>query len=169
MEEGKIKKGNFFFLVFLLAAAIIIGSTIGLKSNIDYIVHKTEMLKEKPTSSNVEKETIAESATPSPETTSQADNSANNVETTVPTTQSANPTTNPNQIDIGDDERQLLREMLYDLGMRETDNFNEFVRTFQFNNNLNATGNIDYATLNAIIQQSTMQGVSKSMNEGTNT
>lgn len=167
MEEGKIKKGNFFFLVFLIAAAVVIGSTVGLISNVNYIVHETEMLKENSSTSNVEEEPVAETETETPDTTSQTDSTAN-IESSVPAAQPSNPTANPDQLDIGDDERQLLREMLYSLGMKETDNFNDFVRSFQFKNSLNATGNIDYATLNAIIQQSTMQQVSKSMNEGIN-
>ena len=166
MEEGKIRKGNFFFLIFLLAAAVVLGSTVGLISNINYIVHKTEMVKEHSTSSKAEEETVTEPEAASPEATPQAD-TASNLEPSAPTTQSA--AIDPNQVDIGDHERQLLKEMLYDLGMSETDDFNDFVRSFQNKNNLKATGNIDYLTLNAIIQQSTMQEVSKSMQEGTNT
>ncbi|MEN6324795.1 MAG: peptidoglycan-binding domain-containing protein [Syntrophomonas sp.] len=169
MEEGKLKKGNFFFLVFLLAAAVVLGSTVGLISNINYIVHKTEMSKEKPTSSKAEEETIAEPTNNSPETAPQADYASNNLESSPPPAQSASPVADPNQIDIGNDERQLLKEMLYNLGMKETDDFNAFVRAFQNKNSLQATGNIDYSTLNAIIQQSTMLEVSKSLNEGTNT
>ncbi len=168
MEEGKLKKGNFFFLVFLLAAAVILGSTVGLISNINYIV-KTEMNKEKPTSSKAEEETVAEPESTSPETTPQADYAYNNLETSDPPAQSVSPSADPNQIDIGDEERQLLKEMLYNLGMKETDDFNAFVRAFQNKNSLQATGNIDYSTLNAIIQQSTLQEVSKSLNEGINT
>lgn len=166
MEEGKIKKGNFFFLVFLLAAAVILGSTIGLISNVSYIVHQG-MNKQNSTTSKVEEKTVTEPADTSSETAPQTDNAKN--ESSVPSAQSALPSANPNQIDIGDDERQLLKEMLYNLGMKETDDFNNFVRAFQNKNSLQATGNIDYQTLNVIIQQSTLQEVSRSLKEGTNT
>ncbi|MDD2619964.1 MAG: peptidoglycan-binding domain-containing protein [Syntrophomonadaceae bacterium] len=164
MKEGKIKKGNFFFLIFLLAAAIILGSTIGLISNINYIVRQTEILKEKPISTDTEEEkTMAETeCEPTGSISPDADSS-------IPGTQAVNSPAAANHIDIGDEERYLLKEMLYDLGMNESDNFNDFVRSFQNKNSLHATGNIDYATLNAIIQQSTMQEVSRSFKDNPNT
>lgn len=167
MEEGKIKKGNFFFLVFLLAAAVVLGSTVGLISNINYIVHKNEMNKQKSTS-QAEEENITEPVKISPPTASPENKASSNLESNVTPVQPSSPV-NPNQIDIGDEERHLLKEMLYNLGMKDTDDFNNFVRAFQNKNSLQATGNIDYPTLNAIIQQSTMQQVSKSLKEGTNT
>lgn len=168
MEEGKIKKGNFFFLVFLLAAAVILGSTLGVISNINYIVQKNEMNKQKSTSSQAEEDNAAEPVKISPPTASPADNASDNLEFEVTPVQSSS-SVNPDQIDIGDEERHLLKEMLYNLGMKDTDDFNNFVRAFQNKNSLRATGNIDYPTLNAIIQQSTMQQVSKSLKEGANT
>lgn len=167
MEEGKIKKGSFFFLVFLVAAAVILGSTVGLISNINYIVHQ-RMNNHNSTSSQAEETVSDEPADASREAASETDN-ANNCESSTPSAQSALLPADPNQIDIGDDERQLLKEMLYNLGMKETDDFNAFIRAFQNKNSLQATGNIDYSTLSAIIQQSTLRGVSKSLNNGINT
>ncbi|MDD2509895.1 MAG: peptidoglycan-binding domain-containing protein [Syntrophomonas sp.] len=164
-----MQKGYFFFLILMLASAVILGSTIGLISNVSYMVQHTDLLKtqssEPSSEGNINDATIPLVPQPAGDASSQDLNQSNkNSGSSFATSSSSS----SEYMVISQEEKEQIKRMLFSLGMDEKDDLNQFVREFQKNNALEATGTLDSQTLDAIIKQTTLQEVSRSLNRGIN-
>ena len=162
-----MRKGYFFFLILVLASAVIMGSTIGLISNVSYIVQHTDLLKtqtaEPSSEGNINDTTIPVIPQPAGDASSQDLNQSNSSSSFAPSSSSSS-----EYMVISQEEKEQIKTMLLSLGMDEKDDLNQFVREFQKKNALEATGTLDSQTLETIIKQTTLQEVSRSLNRGIN-
>ncbi|MEN6349114.1 MAG: peptidoglycan-binding domain-containing protein [Syntrophomonas sp.] len=158
-------KGKFLLLVFLFAAAVVLGCTIGLISNVSYIVHETDMIRneESDSSTENEKSTVNQKPViPAPTGSQKSQTDAGNTSNVSQAAKTAASSSSAFMV-VSEDEKSQIKDMLFSIGMTEKDNLDDFIRQFQSKNSLNPTGYLDSQTLNAIIRQSTLQQVSKSL------
>jgi hypothetical protein len=162
-----MQKGYFFFLILVLASAVILGSTIGLISNVSYMVQNTDLLKaqsDEPSSEgNINDTTIPVVPQPAGDASSQDLNQSNSSSSFAPSSSSSS-----EYMVISQEEKEQIKRMLFSLGMDEKDDLGQFVREFQKKNALEVTGMLDSHTLDTIIKQTTLQEVSRSLNRGIN-
>jgi len=138
-----MKKENFFFLIFVLAAAVITGSTLGIANSLIYIKEQGEVLKQEAAAQeNSQEETAAESSL----------YAGLESEGPVPAAPSL-----PELMVITEAEKEEIQSMLTGLGMVESADYNKFIIEFQKNNSIEPTGYLDSQTLQAIIKQATLQ------------
>ncbi|MBC7075192.1 MAG: hypothetical protein H5T98_03810 [Syntrophomonadaceae bacterium] len=138
-----MKKENFFFLIFVLAAAVITGSTLGIANSLIYIREQGEALKQEAAAQeNSQEETAAEFSL----------YAALESEAPVPAAPSL-----PELMVITEAEKEEIQGMLTGLGMVEGADYNKFIMEFQKNNSIEPTGYLDSQTLQAIIKQATLQ------------
>ncbi len=154
-----MQKGYFFFLILVLASAVILGSTIGLISNVSYIVQHTELLKPQPNEASPD--VHADNAIPPAPKPSSPDSLQGEKQ---PSTSSGN----SEYMILSQEEKEQIKQMLLGLGMGENDDLGQFVLEYQKKNSLEATGILDSQTLDAIIRQTTLKEVSRSLNRGIN-
>lgn len=155
-----MQKGYYFFLILVLASAVILGSTIGLISNVSYIVQNTELLKPQP--NEVFPDGHAhDSVSPTPQ--SNIPGSLQGEKQPLSTSSG-----DSEYMVLSQEEKEQIKQMLFGLGMGENDDLGQFVLEFQKKNSLETTGILDSQTLDIIIKQSTLQEVSRSLNRGIN-
>lgn len=157
-----MKKEYLFFLVLVLAAAIVTGATIGLISNFHYITHLN------PASSSqiepVNHETATQpSAQPNAEfgeavqpSVQQSSDSGNEVQKIAVVNQPAS-AGEQGYLVLSGEEKELVVNMLVSLGADRDGDYSEFIRSFQKQKSLTPTGSLDSLTLNAIILEVTRQ------------
>ncbi len=164
-----MQKGYFFFLILVLASAVILGSTIGLISNVSFMVQNTDLLKaqsDEPSSEgNINDTTIPVVPQPTGDASSQDLNQSNNNSSSSFASSSSS---SSEYMVISQEEKEQIKTMLLSLGMDEKDDLGQFVREFQKKNALEVTGMLDSHTLDTIIKQTTLQEVSRSLNRGIN-
>lgn len=157
-----MQRGYFFFLIFLFASAVVLGSTIGLISNVTYIVQHTELLhtpSTKPTpDSNKSEDSIPDIHQPDNGLSSQNNS---------PSLTSSSSDSNEYML-ISQEEKEQINKMLISLGMDEKDDPSQFIREYQKKNHLEVTGTLDSQTLEIIIKHTTLQGASRSLKRGIN-
>lgn len=165
-----MKKEYLFFLVMVLAAAIITGATMGFISNFHYIVNQT------PDSSSQVEPASQKAAAPSPtgegnavdnkvaapdgQEDSNIDNQARKVAVVKPPT----PTSERGYLVLSGDEKQQVVNMLVSLGADKDGDYSGFIRNFQKEKSLPPTGSLDSLTLNAIILEVTRQRAAQMVN-----
>lgn len=136
-----MKREYYIFLVLIVAAAVITGSTIGIASNFDIIASKT-IPAQITTIDN-------------PPTSTENDEAISNIALT---------TDFNTDLNISEQEQVQIIEMLYILGMVNTSDYNEFIKDFQTQHALTPTGSLDSKTLNLIIEQVKLEQASRSLN-----
>lgn len=132
-----MKKEYFIFLILIVAAAVVTGSTIAFASNFDVI---NSSLNQTPTA-NLESQ-LADVSNDK-EDLSDSDDT---YEVTV--------------ISAGEQE-QILR-MLKALGLVNGADPEEYIKNFQAQNSLEPTGNLDSETLSLIIEQIKLEKANES-------
>lgn len=142
-----MKEANFLFIVLIIAAAVITGSTVAIASNFDVLIAP---LNTQPALT--------------------ADNKSFDENTGIPNidTLDTSIVQNTNQpisnVTFTPHEQEQVLEMLYALGMIDSSNYEGFIKDFQSKNSLNPTGELDAQTLTLIIQQVKIEKASNSVN-----
>ncbi len=160
-----MKKEYLFFLVMLLAAAVITGATIGFISNFHYIEKQVQenLNQLKPAQQQIsvpnsdnESDKVKNEAT-SPEDKeneiTDTDTETKKVAVVRPTT----PVTDQGYLVLSKEEKQQVVDMLVSLGANKNGDYSAFIRNFQIEKSLPPTGSLDSLTLNAIINEVTRQ------------
>jgi|GEM_PF-6462802 hypothetical protein len=138
-----MKKQFAIFLVLIICAAMVGSSTLVIVLNMPIIAQTSQRLQaeaEQPAESNQATET---------EIASNQTSQTNQVVAMELSSQSSAPLSN----EFTPAEREQIVKMLNDLGMQEQDISTDTIKSFQNQNSLSPTGNIDTHTLNEIIRQ----------------
>ncbi|HZK43367.1 MAG TPA: hypothetical protein VFC73_03685 [Syntrophomonadaceae bacterium] len=136
-----MRKEYYIFLILIVAAAVIAGSTISLAGNIDII------------SPNLNQSQV----------TSSAKETLPNEKKTEETLLSSINTHNNEVIVISAEEQNQIIEMLQALGMVNKQDSNEFIKHFQTQNSLTPTGALDSITLDIIIEKVKLEKANRSL------
>ncbi len=165
-----MKKEYLFFLVMVLAAAVITGATIGFISNFHYIEKqvKDDLNQLEPAQQQVsvpnpddQSDRIQNEAVSSEGKENQiTDNKIKKVAVVRPAT----PATEQGYLVLNGEEKQQIVDMLVSLGATKNEDYSAFIRNFQREKSLPPTGNLDSLTLNAIINEVTRQRASQIVN-----
>ena len=164
-----MKKEYLFFLVMVLAAAVITGATIGLISNFHYIekqVQENQSAAETP-----QQQASAPLDEPNNPIKSETVNSdskdninTNNEVKTVAVVRPATSSTEQGYLVLSGEEKQQIVDMLVSLGATKNGDYSTFIRNFQRAKSLPPTGSLDSLTLNAIINEVTRQRAAQMAN-----
>lgn len=137
-----MKKEYYFFFIFVIASATLIGSTIAVISNMGNIVnHQSVALND----IEVKSEKSTDNATT----------------TNVNANKDAVTETNYELMVVSDLEQQQIDAMLKQLGKTDAQDNSQFISEFQQLNSLPATGTLDSKTLHLIITQVTLNQASR--------
>ncbi len=147
-----MKDANFLFIILIIAAAVITGSTVALANNFDFVFAQ---LNATPSASQ------ATENTPPPANTKTIDAELPNINALIVETNQ--PSADENNVTFTPHEQRQVLEMLYALGMIKETNYEEFVKDFQVEHNLNPTGELDSKTLTLIIKQSKQEKANNSV------
>lgn len=147
-----MKDANFLFIILIIAAAVITGSTVAMANNFDFIFAQ---LNTAPSASQ------ATENTPPPANTKTIDAELPNIN--APIVETNQPGIDENNVTFTPHEQRQVLEMLYALGMIKETNYEEFVKNFQTEHNLNPTGELDSKTLTLIIKQSKQEKANNSV------
>ncbi|MEN6348871.1 MAG: hypothetical protein ABFD08_05650 [Syntrophomonas sp.] len=137
-----MKKQYAIFLILIICAAMVSSSTLVIVLNMPLIAQTSQKLQaeaEQPAKSNPATETQTASAQTSRKNTVVADSSNN--------------ASSPVSGDFTPAEKEQIAQMLNDLGMQEKEFSADSIKSFQNQNSLSPTGNLDTNTLNEIIRQ----------------
>lgn len=154
-----MKKENMFFLIMVLMAAVIAGATMGIVSSFDLIVDRINVMNSEVQLHNnelAEKEE-AENAPAASEKQVSAENQAQAQPAAVSGTSSGDVSTSTTSdiMVVTAAEKTQITEMLYQLGMPQGGDYNQFIKDFQQQQNLPPTGSLDSRTLRVIINKTT--------------
>lgn len=152
-----MKKESMFFLVMVLMAAVIAGATIGIVSSFDIIVDRINVMNSEVESYNNELAESEEAATDPASTVEKAPAETQAEPAAVNGTSAGgtNISTTSDIMVVTAEEKANITEMLQDLGMPQGGDYNQFIKDFQQQQNLPATGSLDSATLRVIINKTT--------------
>lgn len=143
-----MQKGHYFYIILMLAAAIVLGSALGLASNFHLIVERANYINEQKQDGT--QKTLSENV---PAHTSDAQDPAMNVSST-------NPNIDDSLSELLPSDRIEIEAMLKDL----TDNSNDYttnLSNFQKNNSLQPTGQLDYETLDLLLKEAKLKRASE--------
>jgi len=146
-----------FFLVMVLMAAVVAGATIGIVSNLGIIIDRVNVIN-------------SGSAVPDAEVASEVHKTSPKVEKTTaesssqPAVASAYCTgvTSDLMVVTGEEKAQIIA-MLQQLGMPANGDYNQFIKDFQQQQSLPATGSLDSRTLRVIINKTTQQRAQRAL------
>jgi|GEM_PF-1504176 len=179
-----MKKEHVWFFVFVLAAAMVAGITMGIMLNFKYIAQQVvanqKLQEEKETYSRIQPSSSGlevkipsshgeTSPTTQPSTTTQSSNtqtsaSANQQTSTgVSSSQSSSNTAGSQLMVVSPAEKKEIENMLNTVGIPANQDYNQRVRTFQETISLPATGIMDAQTLQALIQKTTVHQASRQL------
>lgn len=142
-----MRREYFIFLILIVAAAVITGSTIGFASNFNIIASQLNS----PQTASVDEQVMT---TDNEITAIDVINIDNNETAFVI----------DSELNITEKEQEQIIEMLRILGMVNTSDYNQFIKDFQTKHSLSPTGTLDSKTLNLIIEQVKLQQTSRSLN-----
>ncbi len=158
-----MKKEYLFFLVMVLAAAVITGATIGLISNFHYIekqVQENQSAAETPQQQASAPLDEPNNPVKSKTVNSESKENINNNEVEVKKVAVVRPATSSTEqgyLVLSREEKQQIIDMLVSLGATRNGDYNAFIRNFQKEKSLPPTGSLDSLTLHAIINEVTRQ------------
>ena len=157
-----MKKEYLFFLVMVLAAAVITGATIGFISNFHHIEKRVQenLSAVEPSHQQVsapsdEPDDPVSSETVNPK--SEENINTNNEVKKVVVVRPATSSTDQGYLVLSKEEKQQVVDMLDSLGANKNGDYITFIRNFQIEKSLPPTGSLDSLTLNAIINEVTRQ------------
>jgi murein L,D-transpeptidase YcbB/YkuD len=146
-----MKNSTFFFLILVLAAAVITGSALGVISNFDTIINAAQ-------NQNQSNLTDADNNSSDGRTESGQDNSL--VEKSakdVVQTASVSASTSTQIMVVSPEENGEIDSMLRQLGMTNGESSSAFIKEYQSTHGLKPTGSIDSTTLKRIINDVTYE------------
>jgi len=174
-----VKTEHFFFLVLVLAAAIVVGSTMGILLNMKYI---TQAVKN---NAQIELEQAQQEKQGQTSETDQAVANGNNtkIQSTPNSQQSASTTHSSSVVEsdskapsvtvaannsslmvISRQEQQQIETMLETVDNSQGVDYCSRIKNFQEKNSLSITGILDSPTLNALIYQVKLQKAMQYLN-----
>lgn len=140
-----------FFLVMVLMAAVVAGTTIGIVSNMGIIIDRVNVINSGAAVPDTE--IAAEVHNTSPEALkTPAESSSEPAAASAYCTE----TTSDLMVVTGEEKEQIIA-MLQQLGMPVGGDYNQFIKDFQQQQSLPATGSLDSRTLRIIINKTTQQ------------
>jgi hypothetical protein len=167
-----MKTEHFFFLVLVLCAAVVIGATLGIASNLKYISHQVKLNQDlerqkelqeakadsiQPLNTAAENNDTAQIAahTAKPVTEATTGTSASN--TAVPANTAAGAASglveDGNLMLLTQAEQQQVESMLDMVDASKNADYSDRIKEFQKKHSLSVTGILDATTLGALIQQ----------------
>ena len=160
-----MKKESLFFLVMVIMAAVIVGATIGIVSNFDTIVNRINIMNSeaKTQSTEVADGVSADSASVD---TEMADPASSEQPAAMQGTSAVNAGSTATTSDVmvvTNEEKAEITEMLYQLGMPQGADYNQFIKQLQQQESIPATGSLDSRTLRVIINKTTEREARESM------
>jgi hypothetical protein len=164
-----LKKEYLFFLVMVLAAAIVTGATIGFISNFHYIMNRssatsqTEAVQQDTTASDPDEPKDVLQSDPA-KSEDQGDRNPDSQVKKVTAVKPPTPTSEQGYLVLSQDEQEQVVNMLVSLGANQDGDYSEFIRNFQEKKSLPPTGSLDSLTLNAIILEATRQRAAQMVN-----
>lgn len=157
-----MKKEYYIFLVLIVAAAVITGSTIGLASNFDLLIRDKlipvqQVQAEKSQSELLTKEQSSVEQVQIASVELAAENNIDTRATITPITPSRG-VSEPapyfdNDVEINPHDQEQILGLLVALGVISPLNYDKFLEEFQTLHELNPSGHLDASTLNLIIEQ----------------
>lgn len=156
-----MKKEYYWFLILILAAAVVTGSTLGLLTNFKYISQqsKIRLQENKAVESNT-------SELNQPSLTNQTLAANNESSSANDTPQiAANGTTDTTVMMVSQAEKDEIDIMLNAVENINGTDYRARIRSFQEKNALSITGLMDSQTLNALINQATIQRSLQHLND----
>ncbi len=144
-----LRKDYLFFLVLILAAAVVAGSAVGFISNFDIVVqHLKTINSQSSRSSTLAPINTADSIKP--------DVNDEDDQTSVTVQYAPSSTNNSEELMvITSEEKKEILAMLQTLGMPKGGDYNQFISQFQAAHSLPSTGCLDSRTLRIIINETT--------------
>lgn len=155
-----MKKENMFFLILVLMAAVIAGATLGIVSNFDIIVDRINMMNSEAQVHNAELADGEEAMTtpaPTAEKTPVAPPAQPSALSGSSSAAGNSAPVNSDIMVVTPEEKAQITDMLYQLGMPQGGDYNQFIKEFQQQQNIPATGSLDSRTLRIIINKTTEQ------------
>ncbi|HBQ25364.1 MAG TPA: hypothetical protein DD791_03125 [Syntrophomonas sp.] len=159
-----MKKEYLFFLVLVLAAAVVTGATIGFISNFDYIKkHAQEDLSQIELS---QQQAISQNSNDQSDSVKNIGVNPEDKDNYHTNNDVATPSMDQGHLILSREEKQQVIDMLISLGAAANDDgdYSTFIRNFQMEKSLPSTGSLDSLTLNAIINELTYQRAAKMAN-----
>lgn len=147
-----MKQSTFFFLVLILAASVVTGSTLGVASNFALIKSTAQNQNQSVTNNASINKSV-------PKQSSAADKTAQANKKTDATVQTASASSDDKSTElmvVTPEESAQITSMLVKLGMTGDDS-DQFVKQYQESHGIQPTGNIDSVTLNSIINDVKLQ------------
>lgn len=158
-----MKKESLFFLVMVLMAAVIAGATIGIVSSFDIIVDRINVMNSEAQTVNTEVAEGEEASDPAMVTEKTPPDAADQPTAYQGTTDGVSSSTSSDVMVVTSEEKAQITEMLHELGMTEGADYNQFIKQFQQQQSIPATGSLDSRTLRVIINKTTEQKAKQSM------
>lgn len=158
-----MKKESLFFLVMVLMAAVIAGATMGIVSSFDIIVDRVNVINSEAQTVNTEVadgEEAADSAVVTKKTPPDASDQPTAYQGTA---SGVSDGTSSDVMVVTSEEKAQITAMLHELGMAEGADYNQFIKQFQQQQSIPATGSLDSQTLRVIINKTTEQKARQSM------
>lgn len=154
-----MKKEYFWFLIFILAAAVVTGSTLGILANFEYISKQSQIRQQEMKA--VEANPNEHSSLPNQV---QASNNKPGSADTTPQL-AANGATDTTVMVVSQTEQFEIDAMLNAVESSNNKDYSTRVRSFQERNALPITGIMDSQTLNTLINQVTIQKSIQRLND----
>ena len=148
-----MKKEHFSFLIFILAAAVVTGTTLGVFTNFKYISQQSKIRLQE--NQAVESKTSELNNSSSTNQTLTTNNESGSTSTNQQL--AANGTTDTTVMIVSQAEKDEIDVMLNAVEKNNGTDYSARVRSFQEKNALPITGVMDSQTLNALINQATIQ------------
>lgn len=155
-----MKKEYFWFLILIVAAAVVTGSTLGIVTNFSHIVqhHQLSIQEQNPEAQSLKNQINEKPAQDSSATNDEPMNSPSPVGIAVVT---------PDEtivMSVSESEKEAITAMLNSVQPSHSADFGTNLRSFQENNSLPATGIVDLQTLQTLINQATIQRAAQHLN-----
>lgn len=154
-----MKKEYYWFFMFILAAALVTGSTMSIYANFKYISQQSKLQQQQQDQKRLPEETNNKST--------QSEDQVNTAKTkptaVVDQKLADNGTSDSNNMIISQDEQEELNSMLSAMGSNNED-FSLQIKDFQEKNSLPVTGIMDTDTLNILINKVTLQKAVQHLN-----
>lgn len=148
-----MKKENYWFFMFILAAAIVVGSTMSLYTNFNDIFQQSKLQQQNSLPEKAENDSR-----------SSVDKSKTSIiESPAAGQMLALNGTSSNQMVISDGEQEEINDMLEAMGSNDED-YTLRIKDFQKKNSLPVTGVMDTETLNLLINKVTLQKSAQHLN-----
>lgn len=150
-----MKKEYYWFFMFILAAALVTGSTMSIITNFKYISQQSKLQQQQQKSlpekaDNESTLSVDESNTSKTKSTAAGEILADNG-------------TSSNKMVISNDEQEEINAMLEAMGSNDAD-YTLRIKDFQEKNSLPVTGVMDTETLNLLINKATLQKAVQHLN-----